>query len=114
MIIVAGGDSFVFGSELKDQFGIEPSKFTYPALLAKECNFEYRCIARPGSANNAISRLIISECEKIKENNIGVIVTWTFTHRYEFRFNYDTQQRYSPWYSINSWVTLDDHGEILD
>jgi hypothetical protein len=113
MIIVAGGDSFIFGSELKDQFGVAPSKLTYPALLAKEYDLEYKCLARPGSANNAISRLIISECEKIKGNNIGAIVTWTFTHRYEFRFNYDTKQRYSPWYSINSWSILDDPGEIV-
>jgi hypothetical protein len=112
MIIVAGGDSFVFGSELKDQDGIVPSLLTYPALLASMINSEYRCVAKPGNANNAISRSIIAECERIKGNNVGAIVTWTFTNRYEFRFNYNTGQRHSPWYSINSWSILDDPNEI--
>lgn len=112
MILVAGGDSFVFGSELKDQEGNVPSCLTYPALLASMIDFEYKCVAKPGNANNAISRSVITECEKIKGSNFGAIVTWTFTNRYEFRFNYHTGQRNSPWYSINSWSTLEDTGMI--
>ena len=112
MILVAGGDSFVFGSELKDQYGLQPSNLTYPALLAQQANFDYNCVARPGNANNAITRLVVTECDKYKDYKIGVIITWTFTNRYEFRFNYNTQQRYSPWYSVNAWVTYENLDDI--
>jgi hypothetical protein len=109
MILVAGGDSFIFGAELKDQVA-GPSLSTYPALLAKQNNIEYHCAAWSGNANNAISRMTITACETLKKENKKIIalITWTFTNRYEFRFNYNTNQRISPWYSINAWSTLDD------
>lgn len=113
MILVAGGDSFVFGAELKDQVN-GPSLNTYPALLAKEMNIDYYCAAWSGNANNAISRMTIAACENYKKQNknIGALVTWTFTNRYEFRFNYHTNQKISPWYSINSWSIIDNISEI--
>jgi len=109
MILVAGGDSFIFGAELQDQIN-GPSLSTYPALLAKENNIEYYCAAWSGNANNAISRMTMTACEKLKKENKNIValVTWTFTNRYEFRFNYNTNQKISPWYSINAWSTLDD------
>jgi hypothetical protein len=109
MILVAGGDSFIFGAELKDQIN-GPSSSTYPALLAKQFNLNYHCAAHSGNANNAISRMTVVACENLKKENkkIVALVTWTFTNRYEFRFNYRTGQRISPWYSINSWSILDD------
>jgi hypothetical protein len=111
MILVAGGDSFVYGAELKDQT-TGPSKKTYPALLAKQNNMDYICAAWSGNSNNAISRMVIAQCEKSKTNKVGVIVTWTFTNRYEFRFNYNTQQKITPWYSINAWSIVDDVNTI--
>lgn len=109
MILVAGGDSFIFGAELKDQVN-SPSLSTYPALLANENNIEYRCAAWSGNANNAITRMTIAACENLKKENKKIIalVTWTFTNRYEFRFNFNTGQKISPWHSINAWSTLDD------
>jgi hypothetical protein len=107
MIIVAGGDSFIFGAELQDQ-NSGPSASTYPALLAKQHNFDYYCAARSGNANNAISRMTMTECERLrKDNDVFALVMWTFTNRYEFRFNYNTKQSISPWYSINAWSILD-------
>ena len=105
MILVAGGDSFIFGAELADQTHINPSMSTYPALLAKENNIEYHCAAWSGNANSAITRMTMTACENLRKQNKDVcaIVTWTFTNRYEFRFNYNTGQRISPWHSINSW-----------
>jgi len=109
MILVAGGDSFIFGAELKDQID-GPSVNTFPAILAKQNDFEYHCAAWSGNANNAIARMTIAACESLKKQNkkILALVTWTFTNRYEFRFNYNTNQKISPWYSINAWSTLDD------
>ena len=100
MIIVAGGDSFVFGSELKDQQGHVPSQSTFPALLAQ--GHEYRCAAWPGNANNAISRMTMAACAAAEQP--VAVVTWTFLQRYEFHFNYSTQQKLGHWQSINSWT----------
>ena len=113
MILVAGGDSFIFGAELRDQVD-GPSLSTFPALLAKENNLEYHCAAWSGNANNAITRMTMSACEHLKKENkkIAALVTWTFTNRYEFRFNYNTAQKITPWYSINAWTIADKLDEI--
>lgn len=109
MIIVAGGDSFVYGSELTDcqdntPAGIFGHSFsTFPALIAKGA--DYRCVAWPGYANESIARTVMAECDT--HEKCGVIVSWTFPGRYEFRFAYDTQQRKSPWYAFNSWTIAD-------
>jgi len=106
MILVAGGDSFAYGSELSDCKDNVPSdiyghsQLTFTALLAKE--FDYKCVAWPGYSNDAIARTVIAECSK--HQKCVVIVCWTFPGRYEFRFNYNTGQRKSPWYSFNSWT----------
>ena len=114
MIIVAGGDSFVYGSELADcQDNVTaniygPSASTFTALVAKDA--EYKCLAWPGYANDSIARTVIAECNKNKR--CGVIVSWTFPGRYEFRFNYNTGQRKSPWYAFNSW-TIKNPDEVV-
>jgi len=114
MIIVAGGDSFIFGAELADQENGVHSNSTYPALLAKEAGFKYECAAWSGNANNAIVRMTMTACEKLKSQGeqITAIVTWTFTNRYEFRFNYHTGHIISPWGSINSWSIIDNIEDI--
>lgn len=108
-MIIAAGDSFIYGSELSDCQG-EPSKHTFPALLAGAD--EYVCVAWPGNANNAITRMAMSACEQFKDKQKGLIVSWTFAPRYEFRFAYDTAQRTGNWYSINPWTIKDDISEI--
>jgi hypothetical protein len=114
MIIVAGGDSFVYGSELSDCKDNVPADIyghsysTFAALLAKDT--DYKCVAWPGYANDSIARTTIAECNKYAQ--CGVIVSWTFSGRYEFRFNYNTGQRKSPWYAFNSW-TLEQPDNII-
>ena len=114
MILVAGGDSFIYGAELKDQIG-GPSQSTFPALLAKHQNMEYVCAAWNGNANNAISRMTMRACQEMSKRGQSVfaLVMWTFVHRFEFHFNYDTQQEISPWYSINSWSIEEDENNIF-
>ena len=112
MIIVAGGDSFIHGSELADQKGVSASNNTIPALLAKSIDATYQCVAQPGNANNAIVRQVMNFCESNKQQELFVFVMWTFTHRYEFRFNYRTGRRDSPWYSMNLWDIVDDVSSI--
>lgn len=106
MIIVAGGDSMVWGSELADSLHGGPDGYscnTFPALLANDANIYYQCCAYPGNANNAISRSIITQIEQDPRPKI-VLVVWTFTQRVEFRFSYlNNNLPTSSWYSINSW-----------
>ena len=98
-MIIAAGDSFVYGSELAS-----PAN-TFTALLGAD-----ECVAWPGYGNDAIARTAIERCEQGGVS--GVIVSWTFPGRYEFRFAYDTRQRKSPWYSINAWTIKQDAREI--
>jgi hypothetical protein len=99
MIIVAGGDSFVYGSELQS-----PDN-TFTALLSKD--HEYDCVAWPGIGNDGIARRVISCVQGYLPEKPFVIVNWTFPGRYEFKFTYDTMQRTRDWYSITPWTTKD-------
>ena len=118
MILVAGGDSFTYGSELADgvtphdPMGTEParpqvSQSTWPALLAQAYGMEYQCAAYPGFSNGAIRRTTMNMCERLGDSVGMVVVNWSFPIRYEFRFNYDTEERWGHWYSINAWTAKD-------
>jgi hypothetical protein len=56
--------------------------------------------------------MAMSACEQFKDKPKGLVVSWTFAPRYEFRFAYDTKQRTGNWYSINPWTIKDDVKEI--
>lgn len=108
MIIVAGGDSFVYGSELADCQGTE-SENTFAALLIDNEEDTYFCRAWPGAGNDGIARKVVDFCESLRhENDVGVIVSWTFPGRYEFKFAYNTGQRTGSWYTINAWTAVED------
>lgn len=106
--VLAGGDSFTWGSELADQLNGASSNSTIPALLAQSIGADYVCAASFGNSNGAIARQVINACHAHRGADIFVFVMWTFTHRYEFRFNYNTGRRHSPWHSINLWDIEDD------
>jgi hypothetical protein len=98
MILVAGGDSFVWGSELADSPDGSSngySRNTFPALLAQQSNMDYVCAAYPGNANNAISRMAIDALTKIDGDKF-LLAEWTYPQRCEFRIK-------NEWVSINSW-----------
>ena len=80
MIIVAGGDSITFGSELKDCSNGAPGSFslsTYSALLASE--HEYQCVAYPGIGNPDIFKKVLRRCMEV--GRCGIIITWTWPYR---------------------------------
>jgi hypothetical protein len=116
MILVAGGDSLVFGSELSDQISQFPSARTFPAQLAKLSGLEYMSAAFPGSANGAISRLALRKCQELQQQGkkFAVLIMWSFVSRFEFRFNYQTHQRNSPWCSVSPWTIETDLKKISD
>lgn len=81
MIIVAGGDSIIWGSELRDSPHGGPggySRRTFPALLAG--NNEYICTAYPGYSNYEISRDLQTALKNIAEIPF-VIACWTWPSR---------------------------------
>jgi hypothetical protein len=85
MRLIAGGDSFVWGSELIDhkhggQGGHSLS--TFPALLAAQHGLDYECVAIPGSGNDSIARRMIEACHD--QDDVVVLVSWTWSARYEF------------------------------
>ena len=97
--LIAGGDSFTYGSELQGCYDAnrneQPSPNSYASLIAQEAKLDYYCPAYPGYSNDAIARTVINECDK--QNDIGlVIVCWSFPGRYEFRIAEDWRQ-ISPW-----------------
>ena len=82
MILVAGGDSFVWGSELADSPNGSPSGYsrsTFPALLANQSKSEYVCAAYPGISNY---KIVTRLKEKIHQNTPAVVVVcWTWPTR---------------------------------
>lgn len=80
MIIVAGGDSFVFGSELNDCPDGRPTSYsrnTFTALLAGN---KYVCSAYPGYSNYDIATGLKSTLEKLPGQPF-VIACWTWPSR---------------------------------
>ena len=115
MIIVAGGDSFIWGSELKDERTSGKtwntfSRLTFTSLLAKSNNMHYECVALPGNSNQAITRQTMNYCESHKDIKKFVIINWTFPNRYEFRFPFVSVTNplaNNHWESISAWTIKD-------
>lgn len=77
--VLAGGDSFVWGSELADSPHGGPdgySKSTFPALLADK----YVCAAYPGASNKDIEQQIRSHLTWMN-SDVFVLVCWTWPSR---------------------------------
>lgn len=104
MNLVAGGDSFIFGTELQDQTRAKFSRHTFPALLASSVSWTYTCVAHPGIANSSIARRVMTYCEQHSDIENFVVVMWTFPNRYEFRFAGHTGNCDDRWESITPWV----------
>lgn len=108
--LIAGGDSFTFGSELQGCIDRNhkkiPSPNSYASLIAQETKLDYCCVAYPGYSNDAITRTVINECSQQKDIGL-VIVCWTFPGRYEFRIAED-------WRQISHWSAKENIEEIID
>jgi len=106
--LIAGGDSFIYGSELTDCIDTngkeQISQLTYPALIAQFVNMDYVCVAQPGYSNAAIRRSVMNACEQYDDIDL-VIVSWSFAGRYEFRIN-------QKWHQVSPWSTVDSINDI--
>lgn len=79
----AFGDSFLYGSDLKDcppDSLIDPSQSTWPALMAKELGLEYKCYARPGVGNSWIAQQVLTYAKTDCLN----IINWTWVDRWDY------------------------------
>lgn len=76
------GCSFVYGSDLPDTSDdqIKPSQCTWPALIARELDMEYKCYAHPGVGNNYIAQRVIQNADPDSLN----IIVWSWIDRWEF------------------------------
>jgi len=84
--LIAFGDSFTWGSELRDvvsNHDTNASNYTWPALLANTHKLDYVCLARPGASNQTILRTILSNLSSIHINDL-VVVNWTWINRWDF------------------------------
>ena len=115
-VLVAGGDSFTYGNELADCTTQQPSELTWSAFLAHKLGMKYMCVAQGGWSNPAIARNIINTVSSLDKRNIDhvVAVMWSFPTRFEFKFNYNTLEKDSPWYSITPWTHERDQNVILE
>jgi hypothetical protein len=77
------GCSFIFGDELADVKPREPSKLTWPSLLAKDLGYEYECYARSGAGNLEILDNLLSQLDG---DDSFYIINWSFPSRFSYRW----------------------------
>ena len=107
--VLAGGDSFVWGSELSDHKHGGPDGYshkTFPALLADT----YLCAAYPGIGNREISLRIRNYLTWAKADI--VIVCWTWPGRdntLDSDFHIENLQEHLEYYNISYIFTCADN-----
>ena len=98
MIILGGGDSFIWGSELSDCLHHGPngySRSTWISKLAKQQNIEYACVAKAGAGNTVITRNVVNFCET--NTDVFPIVQWTWPFRFDFTVANNQWETIGPW-----------------
>ena len=92
------GCSFIYGTDLADDgkghIIANPSKFTWPSLLAQKNSWEYSCYARPGSGNLQILDRLLSQLTDVEP--AVYIVGWSWIDR----FDYTTQDTPVKWQTV--------------
>lgn len=78
ILVLAGGDSIIWGSELSDYQHCGPGGFSRKTFTAL-CSDNYFCSAYPGIGNKEISTRIQSSLNLVKPDI--VIVCWTWPSR---------------------------------
>ena len=79
--IVSFGDSFIFGSELKDN---DNGHKAWPGIIAKSLGCEYKTHAVPGCGNDHIARQILSWFANNPTDDTLAVINWTWMCRWDF------------------------------
>ena len=90
--IVSFGDSFVFGSELKNN---RLGSKSWIGLAANILNLDFKTCSVPGCGNDHIARQIYSYFANNSTDNTLAVINWTWTGRWDF---YITEHE--------TWITL--------
>lgn len=85
--VLVAGDSFTYGSELVDRDNVY-WKHLWP---------DAKCIANPGASNSEITRKLA--LANLREYEL-VVVMWSFTNRFEFKFNVPTGHPGDGWLTV--------------
>jgi hypothetical protein len=90
--IVSFGDSFVWGSELKQN---TDGSRAWPGLVAQSLGWQYHTCAVPGCGNEAIARQVFDYFHTESRDSVLAVINWTWPIRYDF-------------YSVvsESWTTI--------
>jgi hypothetical protein len=95
--IVSFGDSFVFGSELSNNF--DGSK-SWIGLCANQLGVAYQTLAVPGCGNEAIARQIYTYFSENSKNDCLAVINWTWVERWDFYISKINEEL------IEDWITL--------
>lgn len=79
--LVSFGDSFIFGTELKNN---NDGSKAWPALAAKELGYDYITHAVPGCGNDHIARQIYTWFSNNTADNTLAVINWTWMSRWDF------------------------------
>ena len=80
-VIASFGDSFIYGSEIKDN---NDGSRAWPALAAQELGYNYETMAVAGCTNEAIARQIFTYFSSHKTQNTLAVINWTWCIRWDF------------------------------
>lgn len=87
------------------------SRNTWPALLAKEKNLDYRCFAEAGCSNQSIVRQFFTYLPNITEKDT-VVINWTWIDRWDFHI--DNVSVEHQWITIRPSDNDDEYKEYQD
>jgi hypothetical protein len=82
--IVSFGDSFIFGSELQNNFN---GAKAWPGLIAHELGMDFFTCAEPGCGNENIAQQIFNYFSSNKDVDCVAIINWTWMCRWDFFLN---------------------------
>jgi len=102
--ILSAGCSFTWGHELSDD-GLQYSQKTWAARLAEQIDGNYFCVARAGSGNSGIARRVFDYIGNHPDEDIVVMVMWSFLSRYDWAMPRHKLLENTRWASITPWDT---------
>jgi len=76
-MIVSCGDSFFYGSDLKD------TRNTWPSLIAQQLGHDYQCFAQAGVGNLQILKQVLQAQQQLGNSAI-YLVNWTWIDRFDY------------------------------
>jgi hypothetical protein len=91
------GCSFIYGSDLADEKiapGNHPSALSWPALLAKQFNFDYECYARAGAGNLYILEQVLTQAADQTQDLF--VIGWTWIDRFDYTNTQDEWKTILP------------------